>query len=473
MNITLSPADRTSILSCIARFVGVSLLARSLKTSRAIRLVGALVATATLSSCGFSIRLPWFQACRDIEQIEPTEANTPPPSTVFEELGSIKVMEGVTRAVSVAGRLLRVEQSVEIPAYANQATVILNGWQAAYNDSDHHLYDVAAILGRIKVIPGQQISWNAIGDLADYDGDETFTWTYRYTIIAWNDANVRAMVDHNDAEQFCKSGEADGDDNFFQGKNTNENATTALQSFPSFLRNGGFASGRQVAVLPRGFVFSWDGPGGGDDHHLLQLAYNLESVAPFVRGQDYHKASLVVNPLANAAAEKANGEFVSWKTSVIMKDNSLRRDYSFVEFVSGMGGADVEIIQPEFSILPREDVDSNFPGGGTRAGLKSLDVVIENLPYLCAVPILTGWEIGYTPPGEGDQHVKELGILIDLLRYERAPGSPTGTLRYRVSSIVKDNDEFPDNFFRHKVTILGIKPTGVIVPPAPPAPTVQ
>ena len=241
---------------------------------RGIRLAGALVAMAALSSCGFSARLPWFDACQDIDQIEPTQATAPVPSVVFEQTGSIKVMEGVTRATSLANRLLRVEQGVDLPAYANQATVFLNGWQAAYNDSDHHLYDVAAILGRIQVIPGQKISWNAIGDLADYDADETFTWTYRYTIIAWNDAVVRAVVDHNDAEHYCKSKEADGDDNFFAGENTDSNATTALASFPSFLRNGGFAGGRQVAVLPRGFVFSWSGAQGGDDHHLLQLAYN-------------------------------------------------------------------------------------------------------------------------------------------------------------------------------------------------------
>lgn len=425
---------------------------------RGIKLAGVLAAMAALSSCGFSIRLSWFNACRDIDQIMPTQANTPSPSVVFEQIGSIKVMEGVTRATRLPNSFLRVEQSVDLPAYANQATVFLNGWQVAYDGSDHHLYDVATILGRIKVVPGQKISWTATGDLADYDGDETFTWTYRYTIIAWNDAVVRAMVDHNDAEHHCKSGEADGDDNFFQGENTDSNATTALSSFPSFLRNGGFAGGRQVAVLPRGFAFSWSGAGGGDDHHLLQLAYNLESAAPFVRQQYYLKALSAVKPLADSAPEKANGEFVSWKTSVIMKDDSRRRDYSLVEFVSGMGGPDVEIIQPEFSILPKEDVDGGFGGGG----LKSADVVIENLPYVVAVPMLTGWDIGYTVE---DQHVKELGIWVDRIKYERPPGSPTGTLRYRVLSIVKDNDDFPDNYFLQKVTILGLKPTGVVVRP--------
>jgi len=413
---------------------------------------------AALSSCGFSVRVPWFDACLDIDQIAPTQANAPVPSVVFEQVGSIKVMEGVTRATSLAKPALRGEQSVELPAYANQATVFLNGWQAAYDDSHHPLHDVAATLGRIQVPPGQKISWNALGGLADYDADETCTWTYRDTIIAWNGALVRAMVDHNDAAHYCKSKEADGGDNFFEGGNTESKATTALASFPSFLRNGGFAGGRQVAVRPRGFVFSWSGAGGGDDPHLLQLAYHLESVAPFVRQQAYYKAVSQVQPRANSAAEKANGEFVSWKASVTMKDDSRRRDYSFVEFVSGMGGPDVEIIQPALAILPPEDVDGGLGGGG----LKSAEVVIENLPYTWAVPMLTGWDIGYTVD---DQHVKGLGIWVDRVHYERPPGPPTGTLRYTVSSSVKDNDDYPDNYCRHQVTILGLKPTGVVVRP--------
>ena len=433
---------------------------------RGITLAGLLATMLALSSCGFSNRTsPLFNPC-DLDQIEPAPATTPAPSVAFEQIGSIKVMHGVTRATRANGRsFLRVEQSVELPPYANQATVFLNGWKANYNDSDHHLAEVGTLLGRIRVTPGK-ISWNAFGRLSDADGAEAFTWEYRYTIIAWNDTNVRAMVDHNDGEHFCKSHEANGDDNFFIGENFNTPAdgvvaTTALLSFPSFLKNGGFASGRQVAVLPRGFGFLWT----HDDHHLFQLAYNLESVAPFARLQPYHKANSTINPLGNSTAAKAGGEFVSWKTSVIMKDNSRRRDYSFVEFVSGIGGPDVEVIQPEVTVLPRQRIDTNFAGGGPTGGLKSADVVIENLPYTCAVPMLTGWEIGYEP-GEGDQHVKELGIFLESMSYERPATSSVGTLRYRISSIVKDNDAFPDNYFRHKVTVLGLKPTGLVVPPA-------
>ena len=73
-----------------------------------------------------------------------------------------------------------------------------------------------------------------------------------------------------------------------------------------------------------------------------------------------------------------------------------------------------------------------------------------------------GMHLGYTTD---NQHVKAFGIWLDLLRYERPFNSPTGTLRYRVQSIVKEKDDHPDNYFRHKVTILGFRPTGVVVRP--------
>ena len=84
---------------------------------------------------------------------------------------------------------------------------------------------------------------------------------------------------------------------------------------------------------------------------------------------------------------------------------------------------------------------------------KPEEVVVDNIPYKYAIPMLTGWDIGY----EGtDQHVKQIGIWIDDIRW--TPGDPTRTLRYKVSSMVRDNDSDPPNYFRHKVTILGLGP---------------
>ena len=47
--------------------------------------------------------LAWLKVCEYLEQVEPTEADTPSPSVVFEASGSIKVLEGVTSATVPGG----------------------------------------------------------------------------------------------------------------------------------------------------------------------------------------------------------------------------------------------------------------------------------------------------------------------------------------------------------------------------------
>jgi len=67
--------------------------------------------------------------------------------------------------------------------------------------------------------------------------------------------------------------------------------------------------------------------------------------------------------------------------------------------------------------------------------------------------------VGYTV---SDQHVKEIGIWIDEIHY-REPNDPPGRLRYKISSVLHDDDTFPDNYFRHKITILGLGPKDGVV----------
>lgn len=146
---------------------------------------------------------------------------------------------------------------------------------------------------------------------------------------------------------------------------------------------------------------------------------------------------------------------MSWNTYAILKDDSDRRDYLFTEAISSLFGADVHPIQPPFSILPIESDSGGFAG----AGLKTKDIVIDMIPYAYAIPMLTGWEVGYTV---SDQHVKEIGIWRDEIHYME-PDDPPGRLRYKVSSVLHDDDTFPDNYFRHKITILGLGPGGGVV----------
>ena len=410
--------------------------------------LAALLLTALPSSCTFHAPQPDFVLCEEFDKTPLTAVSGEPPAVVFEDSGTIKVMHGSGRARLSDGHFIKVEQSAELPDYANQATVFLNGWDLSYAGSDHHVVDLGTMVARIRVEP-RKLTWNAVGALGDNHQDKAYNWTYYYTIVAWNDANLHAMVDHNDAEFYCKTKEADGSDNFFEAGNGA--MSTALSCFPSFLSNPGFSSGRTVAVLPRGFGFAWsDG-----DHHLRQLGYNLESSEAFIHHQAfdklfYYKAlNRKMNPLPTPPTARAGSGFVSWNSYAIMKDDDDRRGYAFAELVSGMGGSDVSIIQPAFSIQPQGG--SNLVPQGS--GVITEEVVIDNIPYKYAIPMLTGWDIGY----EGsDQHVKQIGIWLDEIKW--TPGDPTRTLRYKVSSVVRDNDTDPANYFRHKVTILGLGP---------------
>jgi hypothetical protein len=98
-----------------------------------------------------------------------------------------------------------------------------------------------------------------------------------------------------------------------------------------------------------------------------------------------------------------------------------------------------------------------FPGaclGGDKVGVVTEEVVVDNIPYAYAIPMLTGWDLGYACP---DHHVREIGIWMDDLHYDRAPNAPTRTLRCKVSSLLHDDSHHGDNS-SHKITILGLRP---------------
>src|SRR5881227_3575387 len=66
--------------------------------------------------------------------------STQPPTLVFEDPGTIKVMHnsGCAHLDKNNGFFLEVEQSIDIPDYANKAAVFLNGWKLKYSGGDHH-----------------------------------------------------------------------------------------------------------------------------------------------------------------------------------------------------------------------------------------------------------------------------------------------------------------------------------------------
>jgi len=411
-------------------------------------LLGVLIAVP-LTSCGFSACLPQCEFPVGVEA-PLKDLTSSDQNVVFEKQGTIIVYRGFGCAESnKPGKedVLKVEQSLDLPAYATNATVFLNGWRVRYLDldKDHEVQVLGTVIGNIR-LERNTLKWQSAGVLSDENFDDAYSWCYHYTVVAWNPSSLNLIVDHEDGI----SGDS-GDPsqaNFFCASNDSVETTTALSAFPSFLQNPVFASSKTVAVLPRGFGFNWSCP---DDHHLLQIGYNLDHSEIFIEnGKNYKKKQQDVTP-PNTASQLDSG-FVSWETYGIFKDNKGRRDYAFGEMVSGLGGNDVGIIQPPFSILPIEDNGACVSEGGAEAQ----EFVVENVPFEYAIPMLTGWELGYGRDVKGcdDNHVKEIGIWIDEWGYDKN----TRTLRYKLSSILTDKDDTPGHYFNHKVTVLGLKP---------------
>ncbi|WP_347275448.1 hypothetical protein [Candidatus Kuenenia sp.] len=367
---------------------------------------------------------------------------------IFEDEGNIAVFHGFGCAESnKSGKedFLRVQESMDLPDYATAATVFLNGWELKYLNSDHHIRGLGTGIAKIE-IADRKLNWEAGGVLADRNFDDGYSWCYYYTIIAWNEAQIDALIDQNDGDELI---------DLVAVSNTKQNNTTALKMLPRFVHNTDFTSREPIAVLPRGYGFEWRG--GiyyGRDHHLLQLAYNLDYSEIFIQYEKNYLGS--DEPSLPTPASYVDSGFVSWDTKTIFKDNSLRRDYGVGEIVSVLGGSDIGILQPPFTLLPREDVGW-FTGciGEAGVGVKTKDYVVENIPFEYAVPMLTGWELTY--PCD-DEHVARIGIWITEFQYDKSTDEPTGTLRYTISSILQDKDGSPGHISNHRVSILGLKP---------------
>lgn len=353
-------------------------------------------------------------------------------SIVFEDTGTIVVYHGNGCAENNQnGGLLAIEESLDLPLYATKAAVFLNGWNLRYLDDDHNVTELTTAIDSIR-LEGKTLKWRASGQLADDGGDDPYSWCYYYTVTAWNPSSISLTIDQADAVSGFNSG-----------------FTTALTSFSSFLQNPDFASSKSVAILPRGFRIEWLCV-FSCDHNLAQIGLNLDHSEIFIEEKPYMGGNGFEIPQLPNSASQVDSGFVSWETSIIFKDDDDRRNYDFEVMVSALGGNDVGMIQPPFSILPEPTVSAVVGP----PGLQTREVTIDNVPFEYAIPVLTGWSLHYP---EGDKNVGDIGTWIDEIHY-RDPNDPPGRLRYKVSSVLTDNESATVHFFKHKVTIVGIKP---------------
>ena len=424
---------------------------RSLPILLVVVIFFAVLILLPLTSCDFGGPCR-ERICELLEEAKLKELTDSQRNVVFEEQGTIIVYHGFGCAASNkpdTQDVVKVEQSLDLPAYATNATVLLNGWHLNYLHDDHNIAGLGTLISNIR-LERNTLKWQASGVISDDNFDDPYNWCYYYTVVGWDPNKLNLIVDHKDGN--CNPND-NSDSNFYFAQN--KGTSTALSSFASFLKNPDFA-GKTVAIAPRGFGFSFECL---IDHNFFQIGYNLEHNEGFVEnGKSYKKkfgdVVLLPSPTPSPATHISQQDpgLATWETYTIFKDDDTRRFHFFGEMVSGLAGTDLRVLQPPFSILPIEGESPGSEFGGT--GVRTEEFAIDNIPAAFAIPVLTGWELHYLT---NDQNVKEIGIWIDEFHY-RDPADPPGRMRYKVSSVMFDDDKFPDNGYHHKVTVLELKP---------------
>jgi hypothetical protein len=343
---------------------------------------------------------------------KPRPAAVGPSQTLFEGSG-ILIASGENSDAGGGDDILAIEDSFDLPAYATQAAVLLNGWSLEYLEDDHHVWAFGTWIEDSRIENGA-LKWQANGWLADDGQDDAFEWHYYFLVIAWDGSVIRARADHTDVVDTA-----------------NSKLSTLYPIVASRAQShvGGLTP-RRTVVLPRGFQFRW---GGLDDHHLLHAAYNVSASENSGVAED---------------GQLRVGADASWDTYAILQDNSYEH-FVFSQFNSTLSGSGVNVIQPPFATLPtRIELDIGSPTGGEVTQEK----VIDGVPFEFATPMLTGWDLRYD---FDDEHVQKMGVWLSDIEYEQPTPRSSGTLRYKLTSVLRDKDADPNYAFNSNVHILG------------------
>lgn len=405
--------------------------------------VPLLTSCATASRLHSDVKTP--AASRQLVSAAPTTATK--PTVNLEDPGKIVIVtDGPVCGESLgmpAKDWIALAGSFTLPDFADRATVFLNGWSLRYLQSDHHVKEIGAVIRDIA-LDGKKLAWTAMGTIADHNRDDHYEFCYVYTILAWNGGAIDVVADHRDIPDGAS---------FYNGMSTDgPTALTSLSSYrllptkPSLL-----PPEDTVAILPRGFRFEYE-----DEHHVLQLALNIDHPEFFVQaGKDYGR---LPPPLVGGQTSQVDPR-ISWDTTGILKDNSVARAYDFDQQYSSLSGTGLTVVRPPYTIKPglNPGLFGACLAAPGPAGIKRERVEIRNLAFNYAVPVLSGWDLDYHCD---DEHVTQVGIWLEEVRYQKVPGETTGVLRYTVASVLRDKDFDPTHAASHKVDILGIKGYG-------------
>jgi hypothetical protein len=302
----------------------------------------------------------------------------------------------------------------------DQATVFLAGWRLKFLNGDHPVARVHVSVRDVQ-LARDVLTWRVEGSLADDNGDDPYELCVLLTVLAWSSRAVDLHV-------------SDGDGT----PNHDHVDSVGSGGYVSTDRHGGVLGRFRTKVLvPRGFRAELL---DGEETAVLQIA------------------SILKNEQGPRSGPWQRSAFV------LANDDAARiPPFSFDHWVSALGGDDADWIEPSFRLSFPDDIDNCFGVVGyTSSGqpifagsVEHTDYEVSDLPFEFAVPVLTSWDLYYAC--DGDQYVLETGISVHDAAYTFDEATQRGTLRYTVTSILRDDDDRPAHFSTDAVGILGLR----------------
>jgi hypothetical protein len=177
-------ATAVSIISWNDERREAAMFAKRLSLAPVLRACFVILFAPYIASCAFIAGTP-PNDCQAFESLPltPLSAETI-QNPVYGEPGTIITMHGSGSAQLNVGDYIKVEQTVDLPDYANRAAVFLNGWRLSYQGGDQNVLALGTLIGKIRIRLDPQtkrnkLMWDALGLLRDDDGVEGYNWTTR------------------------------------------------------------------------------------------------------------------------------------------------------------------------------------------------------------------------------------------------------------------------------------------------------
>jgi len=347
--------------------------------------------------------------------------------TVFEDDGKFILIEGSKCIQREKGaEVATVLQWIEMPSYVDSGTVVLNGWDLRYLQSEREVHSIRADITHSKLVKNAGsalLMFEVQGKLDDQNRADAYEFCVFYTGFGyrsvWFDATIEG--DYNGIDATMLQTKAQG-------------AVATLENTGS---KGTLKANGAIAIIPRGFDFQFDDTfecelrfppckwGDRADYRLLQAAYSLSqpSASPNPDGSPH------------------------WVTQTIFKDNDTRTQQIKTR-TALIRGSSVKLRADFLALNPRIG-KNNICRKNTDGVVRTQTFRINDIPYDYAVPMLTGWDLSYECE---HQQVQRAGIWIHDIRFD--PDS--NSMEYKVSSILRDRDGVPSFNVAHRITVLGL-----------------